>query len=102
KAGDDEAAYSSLMIATIGGTRQVIAFMADALLGFDRATGAALWRVPLTTNAKRHTGTPVISGDMITVNSHTFGLSCFKISRDSTGFNAEQLWNNKDMKINLA
>lgn len=102
KSGDDEAAYSSLMVGTLAGSRQVLAFNADALVGADAATGKILWRVPLKTNAKRHAASPVIFGDHVAVNSHTFGVACFKIAKDSGGITATQVWANKDAKINLA
>jgi outer membrane protein assembly factor BamB len=102
KSGDDEAAYSSFMIGTLAGVKQVVAFTADALLGADLETGKILWRVPLKTNAKRHAASPVIFGDRVAVNSHTFGIACFDIAKDSGGFNATEAWANKDLKINLA
>lgn len=102
KSGTDEAAYSSLQVATIGQVKQVIAFTADALMAVDRQSGKPLWRVPLKTDAKRHAATPVIFGDNVIVNSHTIGLVCQKISRVGDGFKEEQLWANKSLKINLS
>lgn len=102
KSGDDEAAYSSLMVATLAGVRQVVAFNAEGLVGADTGSGKILWRVPLKTNAKRHAATPVIFGDHVAVNSHTFGVACFKIVKDSGGLAAKEVWVNKDAKINLA
>ena len=102
KSGDDEAGYSSFMIGTLAGVKQVVALTADALLGADVMSGKILWRVPLKTNAKRHAATPVIGNDTVMVNSHTFGLICFKIAKDSGGFTASEAWANKDLKINLA
>ena len=102
KSGNDEAAYSSLVVATIAGIRQVVAFTAEALLGANLETGEILWRVPLVTNAKRHVSTPLVMGDKVVVNSHTIGMACFKISRDTGGLKAEEAWTNKDLKINLA
>ncbi len=102
KSGDDEAAYSSLQVATLAGTRQVVAFTAEALCAFDRATGKPLWRVVLKTNAKRHAMTPVIFGDQVVVNSHTLGMICYKISREGGEFKASQAWINKTAKTNLS
>ncbi len=102
RAGDDEAAYSSFMVATLAGVRQVVAFTADALLGADMATGKILWRVPLKTNAKRHAASPVILGDRVVVNSHSIGLVCFEISKAADGLKATQAWANTDLLINLA
>jgi outer membrane protein assembly factor BamB len=102
KSGNEEAAYSSLRVADFGGVRQVIAFTADALWGMERGSGKILWRVPLRTNAKRHAATPVIFGDQVVVNSHTFGTTCFRISKEGETWKATEVWANKQMKINLA
>jgi len=102
KSGNDEAAYSSFMSATLAGVPQVVALTADALLGADLETGKILWRVPLKTNAKRHAASPVIYGDHVIVNSHTFGLLSFKITRQNVGLKATSAWENKELKINLA
>jgi outer membrane protein assembly factor BamB len=102
KSGTDEAAYSSIEMATLAGRKQAVWFTADALCGFDRANGKELWRVPLKTNAKRHAMSPVIFGDQLVVNSHSIGMLCYKISAEGSGFKATQVWANKDAKINLS
>lgn len=102
KSQNDEAAYSSLMAATLAGKPQIVAFTAEALLGVDRQDGRLLWRVPLVTNAKRHAATPVIFGDTVIVNSHTLGMIAFKITKEGAGFKAAQSWANTEQKINLA
>lgn len=103
KALDDEAAYSSFLVATLAGVKQLVAFTADALVGLDLENGKQLWRVPLKTNAKRHAASPVLIGpDALTVNSHTFGMVATKITRDGETFTASPLWVNKQLTINLA
>jgi outer membrane protein assembly factor BamB len=102
KSGHDEAAYSSLRVADIAGRRQVVALMADALIGYDRAKGGMLWRVPLKTAAKRHAATPVIDGNRVIVNSHTFGTICFEITQADGKFRAIKKWQNAQEKINVA
>ena len=102
KTGDDEAAYSSFLVATLCGLKQLVAFTADALTGLDLKTGQPLWRAPFKTNAKRHAASPVLIGDdTLTVNSHTFGLIATKISREGDAFTPTQHWANKEAKINL-
>ncbi len=101
-AGDDEAAYSSVMLATLAGVRQVVFYSATGLMGVELTTGKLLWRVPVRTDAQRHAATPVIFNDTVTVNSQTIGLRCFKISRAGDGLTAGELWADKDLKINLA
>jgi len=102
KTGDDEAAYSSFLVTALAGTKQLVAFTADALMGLDLKTGATLWRVPFKTVAKRHAATPVIDGDTLTVNSQTIGLARTKITKSGSQFTATQVWANKPLTINLA
>jgi outer membrane protein assembly factor BamB len=102
KSQNDEAAYSSLMVATLAGVRQVVYFSADALMGLDVTSGKLLWRVPLKTDAKRHAATPIIYGDNVMVNSHTLGIVCLKISAAGDALKASIAWVNKEMKINIS
>jgi outer membrane protein assembly factor BamB len=91
-AGKDNTAYSSVMVGTLAGTRQVVHFTADALMGVDAATGKILWREPLKTGAKRHVATPVIDGDTVTVASTSIGTIRFHIVKSGTEFKAERQW----------
>jgi len=102
KSQNDEAAYSSPIMATIGGVRQVVYFSADALMGIEASSGKQLWKVPLKTNAKRHASTPVIRGDSVMVNSHTFGLISFRIASGGSGLSASRGWVNPELKINVS
>jgi len=102
KSGNDEAAYSAPVAARLAGVDQIVYLSADSLAGYDRQSGKILWRQPVVTNAKRHACTPVINGDTVTINSHTIGTVCFKISKSDNGLAASQLWANKAVKTNLA
>ena len=101
KSGNDEAAYSSLVVADIAGQRQVIHFNAEGLAGYNRDNGKLLWRIPIVTNAKRHAMTPVIIGDNIVINTHTVGMISYLITKDGDKFSAKESWRNKNLKINL-
>jgi outer membrane protein assembly factor BamB len=102
KSQDDEAAYSSLMIATLAGVKQVVYFSADALMGIGADNGKLLWRVPLKTNAKRHAATPIVFGDSVIVNSHSIGLVSVRITKEGNDLKASPGWENKEMKINVS
>lgn len=103
KSQNDEAAYSSLVTATLAGVPQVIAFTADALIGVRSLDGALLWRFPVKTAAKRHALTPVVlDGDRVFVASHSYGAVCVQIQRKGDQLEASAAWSLKDLKINLA
>jgi outer membrane protein assembly factor BamB len=101
RAGNDNTAYSSVMVATLAGVRQAVHFTADALMGVEAASGKVLWRVPLKTGAKRHACTPVIAGETVIVSSSSIGTLGFKIGRKGDSFEAEPVWANTSNKTNL-
>jgi len=90
------------MVARIGPAEQIVAFTADSLLAVRPDDGHLFWRVPFKTDAKRHAASPVIFGDMISVNSQTIGLVSERITFESGTFRAAEAWANKPLKINLA
>ncbi|MBI3870463.1 MAG: PQQ-like beta-propeller repeat protein [Verrucomicrobia bacterium] len=103
KSLSDETAYSSPVLATLGGVRQAVVFTADALVGLDPVSGKSLWRVPIKTNAKRHAISPVIVGDdRVVVASHSYGMICVRVEKDSGGLKATTAWWNREMKVNLS
>jgi outer membrane protein assembly factor BamB len=91
----DPAHYSSLILETIFGVRQVIQLTAANVVGVDVASGKVLWRgnrpgkvavVP----------TPVFSDNQVFVTSgYGIGCNAFKISKDASGFKAEEVYANK-------
>jgi len=97
-AGNDNTAYSSIVVGTLAGTKQVLHFTADALMGVEAATGKILWREPLKTGAKRHVATPVIDGDTVTVTSTSIGTIRFLISKSGGEFKATRAWENLPLK----
>ncbi|MEY2410733.1 MAG: outer membrane protein assembly factor BamB [Verrucomicrobiota bacterium] len=102
KSQDDPAAYAPLIVATIGGRLQVIAFTCAGLLGVDRRDGTLLWRVPLTTTFSRHVTTPTVAGDIVMVSSHEFGLVGVRVGQQDGKFTATRLWTSKEAAINFS
>jgi outer membrane protein assembly factor BamB len=102
KSQNDGAAYAPPILAAVGGRRQVIAFMVEGLMGIAPEDGRLLWRVPLKTTFARHVTTPVVSGDMVIVSSHEFGLIGVRIETKDSGLTAGVTWTNKQAAINFA
>src|SRR5262249_25556180 len=65
---DEPTGYSSPMAATLGGQRQVIAFLADQLVGIRVEDGEALWTFPWYTEHQANTATPILAGDTIFIS----------------------------------
>ena len=102
KSQNDVPAYASLVVATIGGVKQVVFFASGAVLGLGADDGKLLWRVPVRTSLGRHVTTPVVAGDMVLVASHQAGLIGIRVSKRAGAFTAERAWVDKGSAINFS
>jgi outer membrane protein assembly factor BamB len=94
----DTAAYSSIMVATLAGTRQYVQLTDSHVFGVKPETGAVLWKA-VRKGRTAVIPTPVIDKDMVYVTSgYGVGCSAFKISRAGDKFTAEEVYENKVMK----
>ncbi|MED5471033.1 MAG: PQQ-binding-like beta-propeller repeat protein, partial [Verrucomicrobiota bacterium] len=91
----DSAAYSSIVIATIQGTRQYVQLTGDSVAGVNPETGQILWKA----NRKGQTAvipTPVINEDIVFVTSG-YGIGCngFKIKKNGDKWSSTEIYANK-------
>lgn len=73
----DGPAYTSPIIATIGGTRQLITQSQDHCVGLTPADGRVRWKVPFTTPYDQNIVTPVVAGNLVIfggIQKPTFAL----------------------------
>jgi len=97
--GTERAGYSSPVLATLAGTKQILLF-AEALIGCDATTGAPLWQFPWP-GGHPHVSLPVIASDSDVVISSGYGTGSarVKVERDATGkWSARQVWRSNRMK----
>jgi outer membrane protein assembly factor BamB len=106
KSQDEQAANAAPIVAVFPGqkTRQVVAFMADGLLGLDLRDGRLLWRVPMTTTYGRHVMTPVVVDQHVLVSSKENPLMGVSPTWDSatTRWSPAIHWRSKDLLINFS
>ena len=102
KTESDVPGYAAPIVATVAGTKQVIAFMADGVMGVARSDGKFLWRVPVKTAFARHVTTPVVVDDTVMVASQTAGLLGVKLTAEGDSIKAETAWTTKDASINFS
>ena len=93
----DPAGYSSVIIATIDGTRQYVQLTGKSVAGIKPDSGTLLWR------ADREGKTAVISTPIVQENTvfvtSGYGIGCnaFRVTKDGTNWQAEQLYANKEI-----
>lgn len=102
--GDDGAAYSSPVMATLAGTTQVVAFVSGGAVGLEPATGRELWRFPWETSYDVNAATPLLLGDdrLFIASGYGSGGVALRVTQSEGTFRAEQLWRSKRMKNRMA
>jgi outer membrane protein assembly factor BamB len=96
--GEGQAAYSSAMLATIGGERQIVVFDAVGLAGFAADGSRELWRFPWKTNFDNCAAQPIVLPDGRVFLSSEAGCALVAVTREGDAWKAEPQWNNRNMK----
>ena len=102
KSQNDIPGYSGPVIAALAGTKQVITFTSEAVIGLAAGDGALLWRAAVKTSLGRHVTTPVVVDDRVMVASFQAGLIGLKVSKEGDAFKAERAWTAKGLSINFS
>lgn len=99
----DGGGYSSPLIVTLAGTRQIVVFTAGGLVGLDPAKGTPLWSFPWTTPWDCNIATPVVAGDYIFITSG-YDRGCALVHIENTGgkWSAERVYEHKKLCSHFA
>lgn len=110
--GDSPAAYSSPMLATICGRKQVLNFNADGLTGHDFYTGAVRWHRQWITNSPEMNNVcqPIVIERLSNANkaaifiSSGYGVGCalLEVTRTGERFEVADRWKSRNLKAKFA
>jgi outer membrane protein assembly factor BamB len=99
----DAPAYTSPIVAILGGTRQLITQSRDHEVGIDLASGALLWSFPFETAFKQNIVTPVVTADgLLVISGLARGTFAVRVSRTDAGWETQEVWRNKDLPIYMS
>jgi outer membrane protein assembly factor BamB len=96
KALDDKQAYTSPMLVTLAGKRQILVVSAKRIMGLTVENGSVLWEYPWTTEYDINSAQPLIIGDnrVFISAGYDHGSALLEI----TPAGVKQIWANKRMK----
>ena len=97
----DEATYSSPMLVTLAGQRQLLVAVLDRVVGLKVEDGTLLWEFPWTVQMNnRNIAQPLMLGTNRFLLSAGYGTGCaaVEVARTDQGFAARELWRNKNLK----
>ena len=98
----DGPAYGSPVLATFGGTRQVIVFSQQNLVGVDVANGQLLWKVPFVARSVTNSITPLVYGDTVIVSGQGKPLTAYRISKRDGQWAPEMAWENDQLQMSFS
>jgi outer membrane protein assembly factor BamB len=99
KATDDEAGYSSPVVATIGGARHALFFTRAGLVDVDPASGKVRWQMPWRArmHASVNAAAPVVVGDMVFLSA-SYGTGAVLLQVSEGGY--KKVWSSDDALTN--
>jgi outer membrane protein assembly factor BamB len=98
----DGPGYGSAILAEFGGTRQVIVFSQQNLVGVDVANGQLLWKVPFVARSVTNSITPLVYSDTVIVSGQGKPLTAYRISKRDGQWAAEMAWENDQLQMSFS
>ncbi len=97
--GDDQISYSSPILATLGGTEQIVCVNEKTVGGYDTESGELLWSFPWPglSNQNASVSQPiVVDNDHVLVSKgYGGGAALFKIQKEGPAWSASEVWEDK-------
>ena len=94
----DGPSYSSPVLMTVEGKKQIVLITEKSLIGLNLTDGSQLWKVEaLPQNRHYNAATPVIMGQTVILTGQGSGTKAIKIEKQGDGFVTKELWNNPDL-----
>lgn len=95
----DSPAYGSPMVLDLAGTRQVVTYTHQNLVGVSIATGELLWQRPFRTPSDTTSQTPILFRDTIIQNGRANGVTAFHVVRKDGVWATEDVWQTKEASL---
>ena len=97
---DDQQSYSSPMLVTLGGERQILVFSAARLVGLATDGSRVLWEHPWRTEYDVNASQPIVIGDnrLFVSTGYGKGAAVLELTRNGDGFSVREVWRNIRMK----
>jgi outer membrane protein assembly factor BamB len=95
----DGPGYGSPVIATLGGTRQLVTITQGKVIGINPATGTLLWEKAFVSANNTNGMTPVVHGQSVIVSGNGGPTVAFAVAQRNGQWTTETLWENMDSQL---
>jgi len=94
--------YSSPLLATLDGVRQLVEFNHSGLCGIDLAGGRVLWEYAFPHRGNRqNTPTPAHHGGLFVVGGEDRGMFAVRPRREDGEWSAEEVWRHREVSMDM-
>ena len=97
----DGPAYGSPIVVDLEGTRQVVTFTQENMVGVALDTGALLWRRPFATQATTTSQTPILYNGQLVQAGRGNGITLFRVVREGTAWTTEDVWHTDEVSLHM-
>jgi outer membrane protein assembly factor BamB len=97
----DSPAYGSPIVVDLGGTRQVVTFTHQYMVGVSVANGELLWRRPFKTPADTTSQTPILYRDTLIQAGRDNGITAFRVARKDGVWTTDDVWQTKEVSLHM-
>jgi len=98
----DGPAYASPIIVTLAGTRQLVTFVQNSLVGVEFASGKSLWKLPSKTQYNENINTVISYKDLLIFSREGQGLAAIRLTKPGAEIVPEQVWVNKEAELYMS
>ena len=95
----DGPGYGSPIALDVDGTRQIVTFTQENVVGVAAATGELLWKRPFSTPFTQNAITPIPYNQTVIVSGLDQGVSAFRIVKRNNAWATENVWENKQVSL---
>jgi len=99
---DDHLSYSSPIVATLAGRRQVVYMTGSRVVGLDVADGRLLWSYPFQVQYDESIATPIVIGELVVITGDGHAGTALRIAPRSGRLEASLAWENDDLSSYLS
>jgi len=92
--------YSSPVLTTVAGTKQLVEMTEKSVVGLAVADGKLLWQVAFPVRGMAYNAaTPIVDADTVIYTGQGRGTRAVKIEKQGDGFAAKDLWSNAEIGV---
>ena len=97
----DGPAYGSPIVVELEGTRQVVTFTQENMVGVELDTGALLWRRPFVTPSTTTSQTPILYDGQLVEAGRGNGITLFRVVREGNAWTTEDVWHTDEVSLHM-